>query len=106
MRVVEYLTADGLSPFASWFRALDAQAAAKITVTIARIERGNLTSIKSVGAGVQEARIDWGPGYRIYLGRDGEELIILLAGGTKHRQQNDIAAAHARWQDYRSRKKG
>ncbi|WFP78026.1 addiction module killer protein [Mesorhizobium sp. WSM4906] len=53
-----------------------------------------------------EHRIDWGPGYRIYLGRDGEELVILLAGGTKRRQQADITAAQDRWQEYLQRKKG
>jgi putative addiction module killer protein len=105
MRLLEYLSPDGQSPFAAWFRALDPQAAAKVTVTLGRIERGNLASIKSVGGGVMEARLDWGPGYRLYVGRDGDELVILLAGGTKHRQQNDIAVAQARWREYKSRKK-
>nr|WP_292373008.1 type II toxin-antitoxin system RelE/ParE family toxin [Mesorhizobium sp.] len=65
-----------------------------------------MASLKSVGAGVLEHRIDWGPGYRLYLGRDGEELVILLAGGTKRRQQVDITTAQGRWQEYRQRKKG
>lgn len=105
MKIVEYLDAAGASPFAVWFGALDFQAAAKVTVALARIEIGNLSNVKSVGSGVLECRIDWGPGYRVYFGRKGEELVILLAGGTKRRQQQDIAHALARWQDYKQRKK-
>jgi putative addiction module killer protein len=62
--------------------------------------------VKGVGAGVQEYRIDFGPGYRMYFGRDGYRLVILLAGGTKSRQQNDIAIAQQRWADYKKRKNG
>ena len=97
-------TPRGRSPFADWFEDFDARAAAKVTVGLARIETGNLSNVKSVGAGVFEYRIDWGPGYRIYFGRDGEALMILLAGGTKKRQQREIGAAQARWVDYRRRK--
>ena len=103
--VVEYLQPDGSSPFARWFRRLDAAAAAKVTTALYRMEQGNLSNAKSVGQGVQETRIDFGPGYRVYFGRDGERLIILLAGGTKRRQQDDIENAKARWQDYKRRKK-
>lgn len=105
MRIVEYLSASGSSPFADWFEGINAQAAAKVTVALARIELGNLSNVKSVGAGVLEYRIDFGPGYRIYFGRDGDTLVVLLAGGSKSRQQNDIAAAHDRWQDYKRRRK-
>ena len=59
-----------------------------------------------VGAGVFETKIAFGPGYRVYFGKDGESLAILLAGGTKRRQQQDIKAAQERWQDYKDRKKG
>jgi putative addiction module killer protein len=65
MRILEYLDAAGRSPFAGWFAVLDAQAAAKVTVALARIEQGNLSNLKGVGAGVLEYRIDFGPGYRI-----------------------------------------
>lgn len=102
----EYLDDRGASPFARWFSRLDARAAAKVVVALTRLEQGNLSNLKPVGAGVHEFRIDFGPGYRIYLGRDGEDLIILLGGGTKARQQADIAAAKARWRDYKDRKKG
>ena len=105
MQIVEYLDAAGRSPFADWFEALDAQAAAKVAVVLARIGQGNLSNVKGVGVGVLEYRIDFGSGYRIYFGRDGNSLIILLAGGTKRRQQADIAAALARWSDYKMRKR-
>lgn len=70
------------------------------------MEQGNFSNIKSVGAGVLEYRIDFGPGYRVYFGRDGETLVILLTGGTKKRQQRDIEAARAHWQDYKQGKRG
>lgn len=105
MRAIEYLDVSGRSPFRRWFDGLDPQAAAKITIVLARLELGNLSNVKSVGGGVIEARIDFGPGYRVYFGRDGDALVILLGGGTKQRQQNDIAAAQARWVDYKRRRK-
>ena len=67
--------------------------------------QGNLSNTKSVGGGIQEYRIDFGPRYRIYFSRDGERLIILLGGGTKKRQQDDIQRAQNVWVDYRRRKK-
>jgi putative addiction module killer protein len=69
------------------------------------MEAGNLSNAKAVGEGVIELRVNLGPGYRIYFGRDGEELIILLAGGSKRRQQDDIAQAKLCWQDYKMQKK-
>ena len=111
MQLLEYLDADGDSPYRAWFESLNAQAAAKVTVTVTvtvaltRIELGNLSNVKGVGAGVQEFRIDFGPGYRVYFGKDGDRLVILLAGGTKSRQQKDIATAQERWADYKRRKK-
>jgi len=106
MKIVEYLTAEGHSPFAQWFDDLDAQAAAKVTVALQRLRDGNLSNAKGVGGGVVEFRIDFGPGYRIYFGRDGDQIIVLVGGGTKKRQQRDIEAAHTRWADYRRRRKG
>jgi putative addiction module killer protein len=101
----EYVDSRGRSPFAKWFQRLDGTAAAKVTVALARIEMGNLSNVKSVGGGVLEYRVDWGPGYRLYFGRDGHTLVILLAGGTKKQQQRDVAAAQERWADYRRRKR-
>ena len=105
MDILEYLTASGRSPYRDWFDDLDAHAATKVTVALTRISLGNFSNAKGVGAGVQEYRVDCGPGYRIYFGRDGEKLVILLAGGTKKRQQADIVAAQGRWSDYKTRKK-
>jgi putative addiction module killer protein len=104
MQVVEYLDAAGVSPFARWFDSLDPRAGAKVTAALTRIGLGNLSNVKSVGAGVLEYRIDFGPGYRLYFGRSGDELVILLAGGTKSRQDRDIAVAQARWADYKKRR--
>ncbi len=101
-----YETEDGRSPFFDWFSSLDAIARAKVTVAIARLEQGNLSRLKSVGKGVLECKIDFGPGYRVYLGRDGDVLLILLTGGTKKRQQRDIEMAAELWTTYRRRKRG
>ena len=100
-----YLAGDGESPFAEWFSGLDVAAGAKVSVALARLEGGNLSSVKPVGEGVLEYRIDWGPGYRVYFGRDGETLVILLMGGTKQRQQRDIERAKELWADYKRRRK-
>ncbi len=105
MRIVEHAHATGASLFADWFDALDAQAAAKVTVALQRMAQGNLSNTKGVGVGVLEYRIDFGPGYRIYFGRDGEEFVVLLGGGTKRRQQQDIETAQARCADYPRRKR-
>jgi putative addiction module killer protein len=99
-----YLGIDGKSPFENWFAELDAAAAAKVAVALARLEQGNLSNAKGVGEGVLEYRIDWGPGYRVYFGRDGDTLVILLTGGTKKRQQQDIKTALALWANYRRRR--
>lgn len=103
--VLEYLDRQGRSPYADWFDGLTAQAAAKVAVAVTRMAHGNLSNVKGVGSGVFEYRLDFGPGYRIYLGKDGERLGILLGGGTKKRQQADINVAIERWQDYKKRKK-
>ena len=102
--VREYVDAKGHSPYAAWFENLNAQAAAKITTAVTRISPGNFSSVESVGSGVFEYKLDFGPGYRIYFGKDGEALVILLGGGTKRRQQRDIDAALANWRDYKRRK--
>lgn len=104
LTVLEFVGRDGSNPFAKWFAELDAAAAAKVTTAVSRMELRNFSNVKGVGAGVLEYRIDFGPGYRIYFGKDGDVLVILLGGGTKKGQQQDIAAAHARWKDYKQRK--
>jgi putative addiction module killer protein len=106
MQVLAYVEASGRCPFRRWFVNLGPHAAAKITIALTRLEQGNLSNVKAVGAGVFEYRVDFGPGYRVYFGRDGETLVILLGGGTKQRQGLDISAAHERWADYKRRRKG
>lgn len=103
--VREYEDATGRSSFGLWLSRLNAQAAAKVTAAQYRLEQDNFSSVKSVGGGVFEYRIDFGPGYRIYFGKDGNELVILLGGGTKKRQQQDIDTANQHWQDYKRRKR-
>ena len=104
VRVLEYLDAQGRSPYAKWFEGLNAAAAAKVAVALYRMADGNFSSIKGVGGGVFERRIDFGPGLRIYFGKDGDTVVILLGGSSKQRQQEAIDAARARWIDYRRRK--
>ncbi len=101
----EYVDEHGRSPFERWFRRLAAPGAAKVTAALARLGNGNTSSLKSVGRGVHEMRIQSGPGYRVYIGMDGAELVILLGGSTKTRQSDAIAEAQARWADYRRRKR-
>ena len=105
IEVREYLDAKGNSPYAKWFDRLNAAAAVKVATATHRMEQGNFSNVKGVGAGACEYRIDFGPGYRIYLGKDGERLVILLAGGTKKRQDADITAAKSHWRDYKRRKR-
>lgn len=105
VKLLEYLDEDGDSPYRAWFDSLDAQAAARIAVVQTRLSLGNFSNVKGVGGGVYEVRLDFGPGYRIYFGKDGDTLVILLGGGTKKRQQDDIEDAHDRWRDYKKRAK-
>ena len=104
LKVEEYLRADGSNPYKMWFDSLNAQAAAKVVTAKLRLELGNTSSVKWY-AGIGECVIDWGPGYRIYLARDGEALVILFGGGTKRRQQKDIDQAKALHAEYKDRKK-
>lgn len=106
IEVLQYETEAGESPFAAWFEGLEARAAAKVRTALARIETGNFGDVKPVGEGVSERRIDFGPGYRVYFGQDGQKLVILLVGGTKKRQRRDIDQAKTYWHDYKQRKKG
>lgn len=69
------------------------------------MEVGNFSNVKGVGRGVFEYRLDFGPGYRVYFGKDGDTLVILLGGGTKKRQQRDVESAQALWQEYKQRKR-
>ena len=105
IKIKQYIFPDGHSPFDKWFMGLNSVAAAKITKAIYKLELGNFSNVEGVGSGVYEQKIDFGPGYRVYFGKDGIEVIILLCGGTKKRQSNDIEEAIQLWQDYKKRKK-
>jgi putative addiction module killer protein len=104
IKIVEYLQ-NGVSVFENWFSSLDAQAAAKVTTALYRLEQDNFSNVKSVGQGVSEFRIDFGPGYRIYFGREGNTLIILLGGGSKKTQSRDIKKSQTLWSQYKIEKK-
>lgn len=99
--VREYME-QGRSPFREWFDDLDAVAAARVDRYIRRLEAGNFSAAKALQGGVSELRMDFGPGYRVYYGRDGKTVVILLGGGDKKRQNADIAAAVERWKRYKA----
>jgi putative addiction module killer protein len=104
MTIKEYIREDKSNPYEKWFNSLNNQAAAKIAVAIARMELGNTSNIKWF-EGIGEYRINWGPGYRIYLIQDGSELIILIGGGTKKTQPTDIKKAKELFDEYKTRKR-
>jgi putative addiction module killer protein len=106
IELLEYLTEDGQNPFRVWLEKLrDRQARAKIRVRLNRIRLGNFGDCKPVGNGVSELRIPHGPGYRVYFGRRGNAVVILLYGGDKKTQSKDIALAQKYWNDYLRRMK-
>jgi len=92
---------DGRVPFDLWINQLkDRRAKAKILVRLDRITAGNFGDVKSVGGGVSELRIKEGKGYRVYFGREGNRVVILLCGGDKSTQQSDIKQAMEFWREY------
>lgn len=104
IRIHEYIRPDGSNPYKDWFDGLDPQAAAKVAIAKLRMELGNVSGIRWF-SGIGEYRIDWGPGYRIYLARDGAARIVLFGGGTKRRQEVDIGRARKLHAEYKARKK-
>ena len=105
IRILEYLDSRGVSAYTRWLESLSHEAAAKVTEGLYRLSQGNFSKVKGVGAGVFERKIAFGPGYRIYFGKDGETLVVLLGGSSKQNQHEAIAAAQRRWFDYRRRKR-
>ncbi|MBC8256148.1 MAG: type II toxin-antitoxin system RelE/ParE family toxin [Candidatus Marinimicrobia bacterium] len=103
MEIREYIAKSGVCPYAKWFDDLDSMAAAKVAVAVSRMEAGNLSNIKWF-SGIGEYKINWGPGYRIYLAKDGDQLIILFGGGVKKSQKKDIEKAKLLFQEYKQRK--
>ena len=100
LSIREYTTAQGKCPFREWLKSLDVGVQARIQARVLRFETGNLGDHKSVGHGVREARLDFGPGYRLYFATV-DSAILLLAGGDKASQAKDIAAAKQYWNDFR-----
>ena len=99
-----YETLTGKQPYREWFDSLrDKKTQARIQIRVDRLEDGNPGKCEPVGSGVMELKVDFGPGYRVYFGQIGAQIVILLTGGDKDSQQRDIKRAHEYWNDYRSR---
>jgi putative addiction module killer protein len=96
----EYVSLGGTSPFRKWLDGLSLEARARVQARIFRFESGNLGDHKTVGEGVWEARLDFGPGYRVYFAKLGRTVILLLAGGDKRSQKKDIKQAQQYWAEY------
>ncbi len=105
IEIRQYVDRFGRNQFEKWFDNLDHNTQARVVVSLDRLERGNFSAAKGEGEGIFELRLDFGPGYRIYFGKDGEKLVILLGGGSKKRQQADIERARALWLEYKARKR-
>jgi len=100
--LIIYEAPNGKSPFLDWLLALkDVKGRAVIRARLNRIELGNFGDCKSLGDGVFELKITFGPGYRVYFGKQGEILVVLLCGGDKSTQSRDIARAKLLWKEYK-----
>lgn len=106
IEIREFVNAANRSPFARWFESLNAEAAARVTIALARLSQANFSNVEGVGAGIYELKVDFGPGYRIYFGKDGQRIVILLGGGSKKRQNAAIIAAQESWAEYKRRRRG
>jgi putative addiction module killer protein len=105
-QIEAYVKPDGTATFTTWLKSLrDAEARHRINARLARVRTGNLGDARTVGEGVSELRIDYGPGYRVYFGQDGMRIIVLLCGGDKRTQAADIKRAKSYWQEYQKQKK-
>lgn len=99
--VFEYVTQDNRNPFREWLLGLrDREASARVRVRLGRVRLGNFGDCKAVGGGVSELRVPYGPGYRVYFGRKGDSVVVLLCGGDKRTQAGDIELAQVYWSDY------
>jgi putative addiction module killer protein len=103
--VLYYRTPSGTFPFRDWKLGLDTNSSAVVDARIARFRGGNFGDSRPIGGGASENRIHFGPGYRLYYGIDGMDLVILLCGGDKSTQGTDIACARKYWDDYRQRRR-
>ena len=99
-----FITDEGRKPFSEWFGSLrNIKARAKVRVRLDRMSLGNFGDCHGIGEGVQELRIDFGPGYRVYFGQEGATIVLLLCGGDKSTQNKDIEVAKRYWNEYRRR---
>lgn len=99
--VIVYADAKGREPFTDWLNGLkDAQGRRRILTRLRRIEQGNYGDYKQLQEGVFELRLFFGPGYRVYFGEDGDKLVVLLCGGDKSTQNQDIDTAFTYWREY------
>jgi len=102
--ILIYEDIKGKAPFTEWLKKLrDKQAAAKIDILIERVRLGNLGFVKPLGEGISELKMDFGPGYRVYIGQIGSQIVVLLCGGDKKSQTSDIAKAKKYWRDFKER---
>lgn len=102
--LILYEIEDGRCPFVSWLDGLrDIRARARIKQRLDRVELGNLGDVRSVGEGVSELKIDYGPGYRVYFAEIGSTVVLLLCGGDKSTQRQDILKAKQYWTDFQQR---
>ena len=95
-----YEDEEGRAPFSEWMDRQEAPLYSRVMARLERVELGNLGDHRGVGDGVFELKIDFGPGYRVYFGLDGSELVVLLIGGTKKTQRRDIETAKQYWRNY------
>ncbi len=96
IEIREYLDRANRNHFRAWMEGLHSEASRKVATALYRVEIGNFSNVRSAGSGVSECKINFGPGYRVYFGKDGDRVVMLLGGGSKKRQQHDICIALAR----------
>lgn len=105
-RVIVFAEKNGNEPFTQWLYELkDSVGRKRILIRITRLEQGNYGDCEPVGEGVSELRMFFGPGYRVYFGEDEENIVVLLCGGDKGSQEQDIKKAKAYWQEYLTNEK-
>lgn len=102
-KLIDYENNYGECPLREWLKELDGAIRARIEARLKRAALGNLGDVKTVGHGVNELRLDFGSGYRVYFGQHGEEIIVLLCGGDKSSQSKDIEMAQSYWLDFKKR---
>ena len=102
--ITVYETEDGKQPYRDWLNSLrDKVAVARIRARLDRVEQGNFGDTRSIGSGAHELRFNFGSGFRVYFGQDGDTIVVLLAGGDKSTQVKDIERAQEYWADYTRR---